>query len=319
MKQSELQRLLAHGEREDVDFKRDPSGVSADDLVAFANSGKRGIILIGVSEATDSSGRQIGVPCGCPMDDGTKLLLTNKAQSCHPPVRIEMEAIRDSASSNGLLALHIPASEARPHCTPKGAYLTRHGTRNVPVLPQQLLAIFLENESNLFASRFTDATEEMSEHLGATLGEVQALKTDVSSRIEQISSQMMLSDMTLDDTESLLRTLIRETKDLEQRVGDAGSRMRQLIEDTGKEDRVRSRKRREFTELIKAGLREEIDSLESARSVSSFNFSVPNTYAYEFDEVERSAVAQEAFNELIEELGPKDCPKPAQKDDSAGG
>jgi hypothetical protein len=182
------------------------------------------------------------------------------------------------------------------------------------VLPGDLLAIFLENESNAFAHRFADATEEMSENLEATLGEVKSLKNDVSSRIDAISSQMSLSDMTLDDTESLLRTLIRETKELEERVGDADTRMKQVIQDTGKEDRLRSNKRRELIEFIKEGLREKIKTLASALSVTSFNFNVPNKFAYEFDEAERSSIAQEAFNELVEELKGEEAKNAAQND-----
>lgn len=316
MDSREFQKLLQAGEREDVDFKRDPSGVSADDFVAFANSGSPSLILVGVYEQADESGKQIGHLVGCDVGDGTQLLLTNKAQSCHPPVKIAIDVFHDKASSKAALILSIPTSEARPHCTPKGAYLTRHGTRNVPVLPQELLAIFLENESNAFAKRFADATEHMSENLAATVEEIQQLKSDVSSRIEDISSQMSLSDMTLDDTESLLRTLIRESRELREKVSDADERMKQVVQDSGHEDRLRQRKRTELKNIIKEGLSEKIDSLEEALAVKSFEYTVGQRYADEFDDNARSEIAHEAFAELLAELkeeqGKKDDGEPKE-------
>jgi hypothetical protein len=41
-------RLFAEGESNAADFKRTPDGVSADDLVSFANSATGGQILIGL-------------------------------------------------------------------------------------------------------------------------------------------------------------------------------------------------------------------------------------------------------------------------------
>jgi ATP-dependent DNA helicase RecG len=63
--------LLASGESKFVDYKEKVKGFHAEDLVAFANSNEGGAILIGVREATTSTGVQIGEPIGHPVDDDT--------------------------------------------------------------------------------------------------------------------------------------------------------------------------------------------------------------------------------------------------------
>src|SRR5438309_11635612 len=82
--------LLAEGESERADFKRIPDGISADDLVSFANTDAGGSILVGIDEQRGSGGAQIGVVRGCDVSDATILQITNKALSCVPPIAIEV-------------------------------------------------------------------------------------------------------------------------------------------------------------------------------------------------------------------------------------
>ena len=85
-----VQKLLADGESDRVDFKRTPDGVTAEDFVAFANSNAGGKILIGIDEKEGPNGTQIGVVVGCDVSDEAILKVTNKALSCIPPVAINV-------------------------------------------------------------------------------------------------------------------------------------------------------------------------------------------------------------------------------------
>ena len=62
--------LLNKEEGNDVDFKRNRSGLKSEDLVAFANSPTGGTILIGVDEEEDATGKQRGKVVGCKIGDG---------------------------------------------------------------------------------------------------------------------------------------------------------------------------------------------------------------------------------------------------------
>jgi hypothetical protein len=72
--------LLAAGEGQRSDFKRSPHGISAEDLVSFANSAEGGDILAGVDEHS-VNGAQIGVVMGCDVSDGAVLQIRHRSRS----------------------------------------------------------------------------------------------------------------------------------------------------------------------------------------------------------------------------------------------
>lgn len=149
--------LLA-GESEAVDFKKIPGGVSTEDIVSFANTAG-GQLLLGVIEKNDGN-TQTGEVVGCDVGDGAILQLLNRATSCIPPVALKIYT--ENLDDKPILRVVIPQSNTKPHCTPKGLFLKREGTRNRALHPQELLAIFLQIEASAFARKNLRAPQRRS-------------------------------------------------------------------------------------------------------------------------------------------------------------
>lgn len=158
------EKLLGGAEGLTVDFKRNAKSLSADDLVSFANSEKGGALLMGIDDAEDKTGRQIGQIVGCEISDGMKLLITNKAFSCFPPVPIEIYI--ENNGSLPFYRIEIASGQNKPYCTAGGAYKIREDGRNKILHPGELLELFLDSASQQFTERFrrvvsTSANEDI--------------------------------------------------------------------------------------------------------------------------------------------------------------
>jgi len=166
------QQLLKGTEGVMVDFKRNAKSVSADDLVSFANSVKGGTLLLGIDDTEDNSGRQMGQIVGCEISDGMKLLITNKAFSCFPPVPIEI-----FIENNGDLPFYrieIATGQNKPYCTAGGTYKTREDGRNKILHPNELLELFLDSASQQFTERFRRVVKSNDD------ANIEALKSEVA-------------------------------------------------------------------------------------------------------------------------------------------
>ncbi|MGO6947029.1 MULTISPECIES: GNAT family N-acetyltransferase [Rhizobium] len=228
--------LLAAGESDSVDFKKIADGLSADDLVAFANS-NGGQILVGVVEDT-VNGAQVGAVRGCDVSDSTVLQITNKAISCIPPVSIDV--FIENLGSKPILRIEIPASATKPHCTQKGVYCKRDGSRNRPLHPHELLRIFLDTEARAFSERFEAAADRITTELGD-------LETSLESTIENMSSQLGWAESQLRDTESDIGAILGIVRRVDGRSGKLAERMRTLFRQDQRSDPVRER---EYEKLL---------------------------------------------------------------------
>lgn len=228
--------LLAEGESTRSDFKRLPNGISADDLVAFANSEDGGHILAGVDEQLRDNA-QIGVVRGCDVSDGTILQILNKAVSCIPPVSIDVYI--ENLDDQPILRVEVPSSETKPHCTPKGIYCRRDGARNRPLHPSELLKLFLDSEASAFAERFESAADRITDDLNN-------LESSLDSSIRNMSDQLGWADFQLDDTESTLRRIQGLITKLTTDTDNANSRLRALFRQDEREDPVRKKARLQF-------------------------------------------------------------------------
>lgn len=232
--------FLASGEGQAVDFKRTPDSISAEDLVAFANTEMGGCILAGVGE-TSVAGAQGGIVVGCDVSDNTILQLLNKAISCLPPVSIDI--IIENLSEKPILRLVIPPSPTRPHCTPKGVYSRRDGARNRALHPSELLKIFLESEGKVFAERFESAAANISE-------EIESLEDSLSATIRNMSNELGWAQSNLDDTSSTIDTVLAYAKLINDEAIDIGDRLRALFRQDERKDPVRDRELEKVTELL---------------------------------------------------------------------
>ena len=224
---SATQTLLLQGESERADFKRAPAGISADDLVAFANSNTGGTILAGVDECTGTDGAQVGVVVGCDVNDAVILQIVNKALSCLPPIALEVQI--ENLGTLPFLRIDVPSSATKPHCTPKGVYCRRDGSRNRALHPSEILQIFLESEARAFAEKFEAAAGRISDDLAN-------LEESLDSSIQSMADQLGWADSKLGDTESLLSSILAYVSRLNTETNDVTTRLRTLFRQDKRED-----------------------------------------------------------------------------------
>lgn len=228
--------LLTGREGYDVEFKESLGQVKASDIVAFANSPAGGTILVGVREEKDERGHQMGDILGCPVGDKERQSIISRAESCLPPVRIEMHT--EANGDHEFYRVEVPSSEHKPHCTGGGTYKIRGDGRSKPLPPSKLLYIFIEAEGEEFVERFRNATEELESSLlatrsrlvkemGSLLSTVEGMEREVVGHLGQIfkaaedakalsDEAMALSDMSAGGVEQVLVTLERlESRDLD--------------------------------------------------------------------------------------------------------
>ena len=155
--------LLNQQENTNVDFKRSLNGLDATDLIAFANSEFGGTILVGIDESEFGNGKQKGIIVGCPIDDGERLRILNKAEECIPPVEIDI--IIENLADKPFFRIEIPSGADKPYCTKKGTYMVRGDGRNVALFPDRLLNLFLMTEGDRFLKRFQESTQGIEDHL----------------------------------------------------------------------------------------------------------------------------------------------------------
>lgn len=241
--------LLAEGESERSDFKRLPDGIGADDLVAFANSEAGGNILAGVDEQIIDKA-QTGVVRGCDVGDASILRVLNKAVSCIPPVSIDVSI--ENLNDKPILRVEVPPSQTRPHCTPKGVYCRRDGTRNRPLHPSELLRIFLDSEASAFAARFEMTAERITDELSS-------LESSLDSSIKNMADQLGWADFKLDDTESTLNSIQNLVADLTADTKKVNTRLRTLFQQDERKDPVREKARLQYVNRRIQDIKEDED------------------------------------------------------------
>ncbi|WP_282950292.1 ATP-binding protein [Sphingopyxis sp. Geo24] len=241
------------GEGQLVDFKRTSDGISAEDLVAFANAPEGGTILAGVGEQS-VEGAQVGVILGCDVSDGAVLQILNKAISCLPPVSVDI--VVENLGDKPILRIGVPSSSTRPHCTPKGLYCRRDGSRNRALHPGELLEIFLDVEARVFAERFETAASSISE-------ELESLEDSLSATIRNMSNELGWAQSNLDDTSSTIDTILAYAKRVDDETIDISDRLRALFRQDERDDPVRDRTRKELTQELVDQISEDADLMKA--------------------------------------------------------
>jgi hypothetical protein len=293
---STTKALLAQGESERVDFKRTPDGISADDLVSFANADAGGSILVGIEEHSGSGGAQIGVVKGCDVGDATILQITNKALSCIPPVAIKVYI--ENLGKTPFLRVNIPASETKPHCTPKGVYCRRDGSRNRALHPGELLRIFLESESRSFAEKFEGAANRITNDLGE-------LEASLDRSIKSMADQLGWADYKLDGTESTLNSILAYTRLLNDETVDISARLRALFRQDKREDPVRAKAREKLLDQIVKQLSSDHKLRKDVAAGGSISVTANGKAVVELDEDDLRAMVNEAMKTVSERVKAK--------------
>jgi ATP-dependent DNA helicase RecG len=183
------QLLLGRSEGYGLEFKEAIHALEPEDLVAFANSPRGGAVLIGVREFDAENGRQRGEIVGCAVGDLEKLSILNRAESCVPPIAVDI--FIENADRKPFFRVEIPSGPNKPYCTAAGTYKMRGNGRTLPLLPSRLLAMFMASENQEFVERFKAATTELERELADT-------KARLVEEIEQLLSSLTLLDEKLE-------------------------------------------------------------------------------------------------------------------------
>lgn len=176
------ERLLGSQESLTLDFKESVGGLSADDIVSFANSPDGGSVLLGVREKKDTRGMQTFEITGCEIGDRAKLSILSKAASCMPPVEIFV-ILENSEGEKPFLRVEIPSGPGKPYCTSGGTYKIRGDARNDPLTPDRLLQVFMDAENDRFINRFSQATRDLE-------NSILDVKAKLLSEMEEIYGQV---------------------------------------------------------------------------------------------------------------------------------
>lgn len=278
---------LKSGETETVDFKKIPGGVNADDLVAFANS-SGGQLLIGVIESS-RNGAQIGEVIGCDVSDGAILQILNRASSCIPPVSVDV--FIENLSNKPILRIVVPVSQTKPHCTPKGIYCRRDGTRNRALQPGEILGIFLEIEARSFATKFEAAADRIAKDLVD-------LEESLEASIGRMADQLGWADFQLGDTESTVDSILGIANRINTGVTDTNSRLRSLFQQDSRDDPVKKRETEKLIEQLIGEFNERPEIRQAIIKGQELSFSPQGRVAQELTEEE----LREAFRHAAESV-----------------
>lgn len=283
--------LLAGGEGDEVDFKKVPDGISQDDLVAFANSETGGTILVGIVERS-VDGAQVGVVTGCNVSDATILQITNKAVTCIPPVLIEISI--ENLGSQPILRVAVPSSATKPHCTAKGVYNRRDGSRNRPLHPSELLRIFLENEGRVFAERFESAAERIAADLNH-------LESSLDSSIKNMADQLGWAESKMDDTESKLDDLVDQLQDMARPISVIGERLRTMFRQDKRHDPVSDRELKKLTQRYAEQIRGRADLMDLITRGGSIILRSGADYSQELEHDDATKAVENATAQILRE------------------
>jgi len=211
---SESKLLLRGEEGFDVEFKRSISGLTTEDLVAFANSDEGGVIFIGVEEIKKKDGRKIGNIVGCKIGDEEKQKIIDRGISCIPQIKVYV--IAENTDGKPILRIDIPSGPQKPYCTSNGTYKIRGDGRNVPITPELLLEMFMEKEGAVFIDRFRNATKQLEISLERLLDRTEDLDATLQSTFESAENTGGLADDALGFSEQAADGIEQVSNTLEQ-------------------------------------------------------------------------------------------------------
>lgn len=251
--------LLNREENYDVEFKESLKGLDSSDIVAFANSELGGSILVGVKEIKIVNGRSRGEVVGCRVGDGEKQSILNKAESCVPPVDVEI--FIENSRHNPFFRIEIPSSSKKPHCTSGGTYKIRGDGRVKALLPGSLLTMFIETETQKFIEKFRDATRELGEsitgikykvmeEMNELLDHISSMEDNVEAKLKEIFYTAENAESLSDEAMTYSDETLGEIHELEGKVLDLESKIDALLKKFGIEDPTNIYRTREMVKAM---------------------------------------------------------------------
>ncbi len=206
MNESELLSLIADGETETIEFKREmprPEHL-AREIVALTNR-QGGYVLMGV----DDDAQVYGVA----LRPGYEEWIANVgAQTIDPPLPLDCEVV--TAQSKTVLVVRVPRGPHKPHCVREGAHrcavYIRHGVTSRPATREEIGSLYQESGVIDF---------DLSPVHGATLAD---LNMEAIEEYSRSKLGLGLNELLIDPLQQLLNWKILIEQQGERRVTFTG-------------------------------------------------------------------------------------------------
>lgn len=293
------QALLDAGESKAVDYKEKVKGLHSEDLVAFANSENGGAILIGVREISGHHGKQKGESIGHSIDDDSRLQIMGKTLSCSPPIQVEI--FIENLRHLPFYRVEIPTGAQKPYATNSGTYKIREDGRNNPLLPEQLLKMFLEREGEEFRSRFSEATGKLESSMKEALGLVEKLAQVISEKIEDIGSSLGWAEYKAGDAADTIEIVRQNILSLTGEAKKQKQRIKAVISEVGADDPIKRKAEEETVALLINKLKEDAAMLAAVKKGEGLSVSLSGDAAEELDKEDLQRLLGIAIEKVMAE------------------
>ncbi|MEA3310635.1 MAG: ATP-binding protein [candidate division WOR-3 bacterium] len=200
-------KLLLGGEGMEVEYKTKVDQSFNEVLVEFAN-GKGGIVLFGVEDAKDETGRHIGKVIGIEISDQTRGKIQSRADGTYEPIEIIIDDETDE-DGKGVYIVTIKEGENKPYCTGGGRYKVRRDGQKCTITPKMMEKFIAPRLQKTPSAKKQLMLEEMRELKAALQQGLNASRDNYPPYYQQEASGMYRNDtidnivanLTVDDKE----------------------------------------------------------------------------------------------------------------------
>ncbi|SDK54999.1 hypothetical protein SAMN05428985_104461 [Nocardioides sp. YR527] len=192
-------QILAVGESDRYEFKRDVDAVTPKLLAGLANwvsldpERDAAHLLVGVDETEDKdTGLVYGVPCGLAKGLDKAVARIQDMASKTRPIPVDVRIVEEGVEEpTPFIRVEIRPTMA-PHFDDEGRRQTRQGRSTRALTDDELLGIYLDREAGSFATRFRQTTTELQSAVGAVGSQVDqiadAIEKNIAKPIERMTA-----------------------------------------------------------------------------------------------------------------------------------
>ncbi|WP_235734467.1 AlbA family DNA-binding domain-containing protein [Nocardioides alcanivorans] len=190
--------MLALGESDRYEFKRDVDAVTVGLLAALANwvaaDPARDVahLLVGVDEVEDATtGLVAGVPFGLPKGLDKAVARIQDVASKTRPVPVDVFIVEEGVAEKTPFVRVEVRPTMPPHFDDQGRRQTRQGRSTRALADEELLRIYLDREAGSFATRFRQTSAELQLAVGAVGSQVDQIAEGIQRHIADPIRQLI--------------------------------------------------------------------------------------------------------------------------------
>ena len=180
------------------------------------------------SDEIQVNGCQRGQVVGCDVGDKERQAILSKAESCNPPIHVEINV--ENTDDKPFFRIEIPSGKSKPYCTSRGTYVIRGDGRTSALFPDRLLAMFMDSERAKFIDKFREATKELegglqeisikvTDEMTSLVQRVRLMETEITGSLHQIHESAENAETLSDEAMCFSDETLGEVQELDRRVG----------------------------------------------------------------------------------------------------